>query len=119
MCFKVGQQIKVDYIVLRELGHGAILSIEGNPGNSAILFPDKQILHCDLEKNVWYYETQGFLFIYGNKILLDAGYEQESNKERKLKVQGRGFSIFVKLLHQTPEQKKSGIFQVNLVNMTI
>ena len=118
MCFKIAQEISVKYTIIKEFGNAALLALVGNPGNNAVIFPDEETQHCDTQKEVFYYEKHNLQFVYGIKLQLEPGYEQEIRGRRNLKAK-RGFSICVKLLRQTPEQKDLGIYPVTLESMTI
>lgn len=118
MCYKIGQEISVNYTIVKEFGNAALLALVGNPGNNAVIFPDGETQHCDVQKEIYYYEKQDLLFVYGIKLQLEPGYEQEIKGRRKMKTKS-SFSVCVKLLRQTPEQKDLGIFPVNLESMTI
>ena len=118
MCFRIGQEISIQYTVVKDFGNAALLALVGNPGNNVFIFPNGETQHCDIQKEVSYYEKQNLLFVYGIKLQLEPGYEQEIKGRRKLKAK-HGFSICVKLLRQSSAQKDLGVYPVNLESMTI
>lgn len=119
MCFKAGQIIPVSYKVTKDFGDAASLVLEGEiNGGNAFVFPDKKIRHCDPNVGIWYYEKLATLFVYGVKIPLEPGYEQDRG-EHLFKAQDRPFKIRVKLLKQRAEQKEQGIYPANLISMLL
>lgn len=118
MCYTAGQVIPVHYKIIKDFGDAASLVLEGEVNGNAFVFPDKKIRHCDPNVGIWYYEKLATLFIYGVKLPLEPGYEQDRG-EHLFKAQDRTFTIRVKLLKQKPEQKEQGIYPAKLISMLL